>query len=117
MNDIEKQYGTRNATILMILAGLLHILFGYQSYQLFTAFPDSFLIIAGTSMMIFGVITLCTGLVVWLQRPWATRVIAGVGIAVCANLIVFGFYLMIIIFAPIFWVARSQLRQVNKRTE
>ncbi|TFG34537.1 hypothetical protein EU527_03170 [Candidatus Thorarchaeota archaeon] len=113
MDYFKKQSGTRNATILMILAGALNTILGYLSIII----PDYFQLLVGTSMIVFGVVSFCTSLVIWFQKPWAMKIITVVGVAVCVNLIVFGYYLMIILFAPIFVVARNQLRQVIEKNE
>ncbi|MBE0526800.1 MAG: hypothetical protein IH631_07645 [Candidatus Thorarchaeota archaeon] len=68
-------------------------------------------------MILFSALTFCTSLIVWLQKSWATKIIAGVGIAICPVLVIFGVYLMIIIIAPIHWVAINQIRRVNWDTE
>lgn len=113
MNDIEKLSEIRNATILMVLAGTFNIYFGYQSYQLSIIIPDPFPMIVGTTMIGFGVLTFCTSMAVWQQKSWATKIIAGVGFAICVTLVIFGYYLMIFIVAPIYGVAIDQLR--NRR--
>ena len=56
-------------------------------------------------MIAFGLLTFCISLVVWLQKSWATKLIAGVGISFCAALIMFGYYtIAIIVFAPLYWL-------------
>ena len=117
MNDIERYSGTRNATILMILTGALQIYTGYQFHQIAIIMTDPFPSIFGTFMIGFGVLSFGTSLVVWLQISRATDLIAGVGIAVCVTLILFGFYLIIIIFGSIYYIARNQLRQEIKDNE
>lgn len=112
MNDIGGSSGIRNGTILMILAGAFNIYFGYTFLQFSTIFPGPFQPIIGILMIVFGVLTLCTSLIVWLQNPWATKLIAGVGIATCGTLIIFGYYtLTIILLVPIYWVAIDQFRR------
>ncbi|MGY5880758.1 MAG: hypothetical protein RTV31_10930 [Candidatus Thorarchaeota archaeon] len=117
MNDIERYSGTRNATILMILTGALQIYTGYQFHQIAIIMTDPIPSIFGTFMIGFGVLSFGTSLVVWLQISRATDLIAGVGIAVCVTLILFGFYLIIIIFGSIYYIARNQLRQEIKDNE
>lgn len=110
MNDVEKQPGVRNATILMVLVGAFNIYLGYTSYQLSVVFPDPSQTVVGTVMIVFGLFTFCASLIVWLQKSWATKIIAGIGVAVCGTLIISGFYLMGIILAPIYYIAINQLR-------
>jgi hypothetical protein len=112
LNNGERSSEVRNATILMVLAGVLNICFGYQSYLLALAILNSLLMTFGTLMMVFGLLPSCASLTVWLKKSWATKVIAGVGAANCVILIMSGFYLMVILFAPIYWLAIDQLRKV-----
>ncbi|TFG96745.1 hypothetical protein E4H12_10370 [Candidatus Thorarchaeota archaeon] len=110
MNDVEKQMGIRNATILMIIAGAFNTYLGYSSFQLAIIIPDSFHTTIGTIMIVCGLLTFCVSLVVWLQKSWAAKLIIGIGVAVCVALIVFGIFLMIIIEAAICWLAINQLK-------
>lgn len=110
MDDIDKQVGVRNATILMIIAGAFNIYLGYVSFQLEIPYPDFYHAIIGMIMIAFGLLTFCMSLVVWIQKSWAAKVIAGIGVAVCVALIVFGLFLMIIIELPIYWLAINQLK-------
>lgn len=111
MNDVDRPSEVRNATILMILAGALHIYLGYFSFQLSIMNSHPFQTTIGTIMIIFGTLTFCASLIVWLQKSWATKVIAGVGIAVCGTLIIFGYYLIaVIVFAPLYWFAIKWIR-------
>ena len=68
-------------------------------------------------MIGLGVLSFGTSLVVWFQISRATGIIAGVGIVVCGILIISGFYLTIVIFGPIYYIARNQLRQEIKDNE
>jgi len=117
LNGVERQSGTKNATILMILAGVFDIHLGYQSYLLPIMIPDPFQTIPGTTMIVLGVLTFCVSLIVWLQKPWVTIIIAGVCVAVCVALVIFGYYLMIIIVAPIHVIAIKQIKRVNEHSE
>ncbi|MGY5872984.1 MAG: hypothetical protein RTV72_12110 [Candidatus Thorarchaeota archaeon] len=117
MNDVERYSGTRNATILMILAGALQIYSGYQFHQMAIIMTYPLHSIFGIFLIGLGVLSFGTSLVVWLQISWATEMIAGVGIAVCVTLIIFGFYLIIVIFGSIYYIARNQLRQEIKDNE
>jgi hypothetical protein len=101
----------QNATILLILVGALDIYLGFQSFHLSIIIPNPFQTIVGTLMLVFGVLTLCTSLIAWLQKPWATKIIAGVGITVVVTLVLLGVYLIaLILFAPIYWVAINWIR-------
>jgi hypothetical protein len=97
----------------MVLAGVFNIYFGYESYLLALEIPNSFFMTLWTLMMVFGLFAFCTSLIVWLQKSWATILIAGLGITSCAILIMLGFYLMIIFVAIIYWLAIDQLRKVT----
>ena len=111
MDDDYRPSQVQNATILLILAGALHIYLGYVSFQLSIMIPNPFQTTIGTIMIIFGTLTFCASLVVWLQKSWATKIIAGVGIAICGTLVILGYYLFsIIVFAPIYWVAINWIR-------
>ena len=101
----------QNATILLILVGTLAIYLGYQSFQwsIISLFPIQ--AIVGTLMIVFGFLTLCISLAVWLQKSWAIRIIAGVGIGFVVTLVVFGYYLIaVIVFAPLYWFAIKWIR-------
>jgi uncharacterized membrane protein (DUF2068 family) len=105
VNDFVKPSGTRNTTILLILLGLLDISLGYQSVQFSLIMSSSILMIVAALMIVFGVLTFCASLVVWLQKSWATKVIAGVAVATCVTLIIFGYYtITFIVFAPLYWL-------------
>ena len=117
MNDVERQLGTRNATILMIFGGAFHLYLGYASFQLSVIIPDPFHTIMGTIMIVFGLLTFCVSVVVWLQKSWATKIITVVGVAVCAALVILGFYVIILIIAPIYWVAINQFRRVIEHSD
>ncbi len=111
MNDVDRPSEVQKATILLILTGALHIYHGYTSFQFSIIFPDPFQSIIGTFMIVFGFLTFCTSLIVWLQKSWATKLIAGIGIVICGTLIILGYYLFsIIVFAPIYWVAIKWIR-------
>lgn len=110
MNDVEKQAGTRNATILMVLVGANHLYLSYSSYQFSIIMSNPFQAIIGTVMLVFGVLTFYASLIVWQQKSWATKIIAGIGVAVCGTLIISGFYLMGVILAPIYWFAIKWIR-------
>jgi hypothetical protein len=112
LNYGERPSEVRNATILMVLAGVFNICFGFQSYLLAFATLNSLLMTFGTLMMVFGLLPSCASLTVWLKKSWTTKVIAGVGAANCVILVLSGFYLMVILFAPIYWFAIDQLRKV-----
>ena len=72
--------------------------------------PNSFHEIVGICMIVFGVLTLCASLAVWLKKAWAAKIIAGVGGASCVTLIIFGYYLVIIVVALISVAAIDYIR-------
>ncbi|MGY5859860.1 MAG: hypothetical protein RTU63_10865 [Candidatus Thorarchaeota archaeon] len=111
MNDVGGSSRIRNATILMVFAGAFYLYLGYTFFQISIIMHDPIQSILGTLMIVFGVLTFCTSLIVWRQNPWVTKIIAGIGIAICGVVIIFGAYLMIIIIAPIYWVTINQFRQ------
>ena len=113
MSDGERSSKVRNATILMVLAGVFNIYLGYESYLLALAILHPLLMTFGTLMMVFGLLPSCASLIVWLQKSWATKMIAGVGAANCVILIISGYYLMIIFVAIIYWLAIDQLRKAT----
>ena len=110
MNDVERQSGTRNATILMVFGGAFHLYLGYTMFQISLIISDPSRTLVGTVMVVLGFLTFCVSLVVWLQKSWATKIIAVVGIAACAAAIIFAYFGMIIIIAPTYWIAINQLR-------
>ncbi|MFW9909796.1 MAG: hypothetical protein ACFFEF_14595 [Candidatus Thorarchaeota archaeon] len=110
MNDIDRQIGTRNATILMVFGGAFHLYLGYSMFQLSVIIPNPFTTTVGTVIVVIGLLTLCVSLIVWLQKSWATKIIAIVGIVACVAAVIFAYYLMIIILAPTYWFAIKQLR-------
>ncbi|MCK4566606.1 MAG: hypothetical protein KAU48_04775 [Candidatus Thorarchaeota archaeon] len=117
MNDVYRPSEVQKATILLIFAGALEIYLGLQTLQFSLIIPNPILMIVGTFMPVFGLFTLCASLIVWLQKPWATKIIAGIGIAVFMTLVLFGYYLIsIILFAPIYWITINWIR-TSKPTE
>ncbi len=114
LNISEMKLGTRNATIIMILVGVLLIYTGYQFHQIAIIMPYPLHSIYGTFLIVFGVLSFCTGLVVFFRKSWAPGMIAGVGIAVCVTQIIFGFYLIIVVFAAIYYIAWKQLSQTTE---
>lgn len=112
MNEVGGSSGIRNATILMVFGGAFHLYFGYTWFQLSLWIVQwSLETSIGTINIVLGLLTLCVSLVVWLQKSWASKLIAVIGITACAASVLFGFYLMIIIIAPIYWFAITQFRQ------
>ena len=94
----------------MVLMGAFHIYLGYHSYQFSIIFPNSFHTLVGTLMVVLGILSFCASLAVWLQNPWAPKIIAGVGGASCVTLVIFGYYLMIIVVALISVAAIDHIR-------
>ena len=111
MDDVGGSLGIRNATILMILAGAFHLYLGYTWFQFSVISQWPIDPTPGILMIVSGVLTLCTSLIVWLQKSWATKIIVVNGVAVCGTLIISGFFTMCVILAPIYWVAINQFRQ------
>jgi hypothetical protein len=85
----------------MVSMGAFYIYIGYQLYQLPIIMPYFSHSIFGILMIVFGILTFCASLAVWLQKAWAAKIIVVVGGASCVTLIVFGYYLMIIVVALI----------------
>ncbi len=88
MDDVDSSLEIRNITIYMVLVGAIHISGGYFIYQ-FISFPGSLHTIIGTLMMVFGSLTFCSSLAVWLQKSMAVKVIAGVGVVIGVPFIIF----------------------------
>ncbi len=110
MNVVERELGTRNATKLMVFAGAFHIYLGYTMFQLSVIIPNAFQTTIGTIMAVLGLLTFCVSLIIWLQKSWATKIIAVVGIAACAIAVIFAYFYLIIIIAPIYWFAIKWIR-------
>jgi len=70
--------------------------------------PINFII--GMLMIVFGIASLCTSLLVWMQKSWAPTLVTGVGIVVCGTFVIFGFLLPVVIFALWFWAARDYIK-------
>jgi hypothetical protein len=110
LNIDSRSSEVRIATVLVFFGGVFQIYFGYQSYLLSIELPNSFLMIVSTFMLVLGALSFCASLTVWLLKPWAEKIVAGVGITICVSYILFGYYLMAIIPAIIYWISISQLR-------
>ncbi len=89
----------------MIIATVFHIYFGFSNFQLAFIIPNSFQIFIGTIAIVIGSLTLCVSALVWYQSSWAKKIITVVGIAACAAAVLFGYYLMVIFLAPLYWYA------------
>ena len=111
MNDADRSPEVRNATILMVLTGVFNIYTGYQFFQFPEILPNSFHTIIGTLMIVFGFLTFCASLAVWLQKTWATKIVAGVGVAVCATFILFGYYLAILLIVLLYGATIDYIRK------
>ena len=118
MDDVGRSLEVRNVAIFMVFAGVIHILGGYFIYQ-FISFPGSFHTIIGMLMMVFGFLTFCSSLTVWLQKSMATKVIAGVGIAICVPFIIFVVYFLVAISSLLYATKLDYTRKslTNKPTE
>ena len=99
MNEIEKPSGVKNATILMALGGIILTYSGCQFYYYFTISVILLSPFFGISLIVLGIFSLCASLPIWQQKVWVTRLIIGIGIAVCGTFAIFGFYIIIIFFA------------------
>jgi uncharacterized membrane protein HdeD (DUF308 family) len=123
LNDVERPSGVKNATILMALGGIILIYSGYQFYYYFTISVILVSPLFGISLIVLGVLSLCASLVIWQQKVWATKLIAGIGIAVCGTFAIFGiylgFYLGIIVFALWYYAVLDYTRKglTNTPTE
>ena len=111
MDDVGGSSGIRNATILMVFAGAFYFYLGYTWFQFSLIVQWPIVPHFGTVSVVLGLLSLCVSLVVWLQKSWASKLIAVMGITACTATALFGFYTMIIIIAPIYWVAINQFRQ------
>ncbi len=91
----------------MIIGGVLHFIMGYTKLLFGMAYLSPFLTASmeGMITIILGILNLCVGLIVWSQNPLATKLIAIIGIIACVAAVLFGFYLQIIILAPLYWYA------------
>ncbi len=110
LNDVDRAPGVRNATILMILGGAIQIYSGYQLFQLSLIYSGTLSAIVGTLMVIFGLLSLSTSLLIWQQKPWVTKIVAGIGVAVCGSLIILGYHLVVFFFAPLYWAVIDYIR-------
>ena len=111
LNTVERSSGVRNAAILLVLGGLLLIYSGSMVYYYSIVTPYAFSPIFGIFNILLGIVSLCTSLLVWLQKPWVVQMIAGIGIVVCAAHIIFGYYLVVVFYAPWYWAAYDYVQQ------
>ena len=88
MYGVDRSLEIRNVIIWMVLVGAIHIFGGYFIYQ-FISFPSSFHTIFGILMMVFGALTFCSSLAVWLQKSMVVKIIAGVGVVIGVPFIIF----------------------------
>ena len=93
----------------MALGGIVLLYFGYQLYH----FSIILLLhpIFGILIIVLGILSLCASLPIWLQKSWATKAVAGVGIAVCATHAIFGYYLMIAFFGLWYWAVTDYIKK------
>jgi uncharacterized membrane protein len=105
LNDASKSSEVKKAVILLSLAGVLQFFLGYQSYQFSIMLPLPVLAIMGTIMLVFGILSFCASLAIWMQKSWATTIITGIGIMSCGTLVMFGYYLVGFFFALVFYAA------------
>jgi len=110
LNDVEKQSGTKDATILMVFGGVFLLYLGITMFQLSIIIPNPFQTIPGIVMVVLGLLTFCVSLVIWLQKSWVIKIISVVGVSVCVTLFIFGYFYMIIIIASIHWFAIKWIR-------
>ena len=101
----------------MVFGGAFHLYLGYTMFQLSLIVQWPLETTISIVTVVLGLLTFCVSLVVWLQKSWATKIIAVVGIAACTAAALFGYYLMIIIIAPTYWIAISQLRRVTEHSD
>ncbi|MFW9982756.1 MAG: hypothetical protein ACFFE3_12685 [Candidatus Thorarchaeota archaeon] len=87
---------------------------GYQTYQLSIIIPLFFHPLFGILLLVFGIVSLCTSLPVWQQKPWTTTIITGIGIAVCGALVLFGGFLLVFFFGPWYWAAIDYIRKSQR---
>ena len=105
MIDVNKPPEVQKATILMIITGAFNTYSGFAFFQNYVFFP-----VLGTIMIVFGFLTFCASLIVWLQYSWATKLLAIFGVVFCVALVIFAAWLMGFILAAIYWVAINWIR-------
>ncbi len=110
MDNVERSSKVRNATILMVLGGALQIYLSYWSFQFSIIYPHPMHIVIGTLMIVTGTLSFCVGLAIWLQKSWAATAVASIGVAVCGTLLFLGYYLIIFLFGPLYWVVIDHIR-------
>jgi uncharacterized membrane protein HdeD (DUF308 family) len=101
VNAVGMKFKDRDPTFFGVLTGIIHILGGYVIYQ-YISYPGSHHIEIGTLMMVFGILTICSYLALWLNKSWTSKAFAGVGIVICVPFIKFSFYFLAALFALIF---------------
>ncbi len=102
--------GVKNATILMVLGGLFLVYTGFQIYYFAITDPYTFHPLFGILMMVFGIVSLCASLPIWRQKSWAKTTVTGIGIAICGTFLIFGYYLIIVLFALWYWAVIDYIR-------
>ncbi|MFW9789488.1 MAG: hypothetical protein ACFFE2_07480 [Candidatus Thorarchaeota archaeon] len=111
--------GVRNATALMVLEGAFHIYLGYWVLQFIGMLPMmfQFYVIIGSVMIVLGLLVFAVSLAVWLQKSWATRAIIGTGVASCASLVIFGYYMITIFIILISYASIDYLRLLHEQSD
>lgn len=106
----ERSSEVQNASILVLLGGVLHILFGYQSYLLSIDLPNPLFIVVSSVMIVLGILSVGVSLGLWQMRSWAANTITGIGLAICVANFLFGYYTIAAMAVIIYWVAINQLK-------
>ncbi len=101
---------TQDTDMLMALTGAFLVCLGFSSYFLSRIVPDISLIISGTIVIFLGSLTICFSVTEWQRRPWATRVVALIAGAACVTLLTFGFLLITIPVAVLYWDVIHRIR-------
>ncbi len=104
---------TQDTNMMMALTGAILVCFGFSFYYLSTIVPDISLIVNGSIVIFLGALTICFSVTEWQRRPWSTRVVALIGGAACVTLFIFGFFLIIILVAVLYWDVIHRIRTSN----
>jgi hypothetical protein len=94
---------TQDTDMLMALTGAFLVCLGFSFCFLSRIVPDISLIISGTIVIFLGSLTICFSVTEWQRRPCATRVVALIAGVASVILLIFGFLLITIPVAVLYW--------------